>query len=1585
MTIIKSIIALSVVTTLFGSQSVHSQDVIFVSNINRATFPSALVGRHTGGTSNLRRAQVFQTGNNAGGYKLSSVLFYLESYQADEEPYLEVTLHQWSNSTDFPDNENKILTFSNSTVIELGQKNFFVPNDEATEEQKTLAANSSYTIKFVLRNPDADGGNWIEVPSTENFSESALGSWTIKNFGLERFAGQSWQRTTEHILAMEVNGTLISDDPVVFLDVNPRRIDENGGVGTISGIVSPSSDTDFTVDIEVSPVTASPSDYTISTPAYLTFAANATESDEVSITAVDDSVLTGDRTVLVTSSTNAGVVLTDESIVVMIVEDESGVVAPTNFTANPTHNSVVLAWVPHELIPSDHRFQYQMKIGDGSFGNWIDIPKSKSSQVNFAGYIVENLVSDTNYEFKLRGRRGTTYSEEVETSAATFSPFMGEFTLLPPFSDYDTGLVDPVEPEVTFNSDFKKSIVFAPAHGQATYENAIFMAKRKRTDRTFFIRIRPNNSVHHATVTLKAAPEPHVRCTQAEADTFKKICSIDLRPLVADVVGTVRAHRKARLRLNPSSISENGGVATVTAALHKFANGNQDRLSKVPFHIDVSVAPVSPAVAADYAFSANTRLSFAANRTSSTGTVTITAQDNSDLRGVRKLAVSGVSSVSHVTMEGTVELTINEDDIGLVPPTDVTLTPAYDGVRLSWNPDVNTGEHAYQYQYKQGDGEFGSWTDIPDSGVGLANHSDYFVSGLTSDTTYTFSIRAVTTDPDAQGQAVEVATTTLIPYTASFPNAPSHFNGDSVFDLLVEFDRNLRTAEMLKKTENTDKVVVEGGTFGSGRRETQGQNVRWLLKVTPDTTASEVVVTLKTGTAPHIKCGGNEVNRICSSARHPLTAEATITLQRLVVPSTPTNLEATPGEDSMQLSWVAPSGSTPASKHRHRFKVGTGEFNGWTDIADSADGEANAISFTLSGLASGQAHTIQVRAVNDAGESTPAEVTATTNAATNNAPVFNAGLPSSVSVAENTAADTAIGSPFTATDADPGDTVAYSLEGTDQDSFAIDSTNGQLKTKAELDHEIKNSHSVTIVASDAAESVNHALTVSVTDVDEPPAAPAAPTLSSRALTSLTVAWTAPTNAGRPAIDDYDVQYRAGSSGPYSSGPEDVSGTSGEITGLSPGTVYEVQVRATNDEGDGDWSDTLTVPTDPVVSIEPKSGGETVTEGTDAAAVFTFSRTGATTAALTVGVAVTEVGSFISGTAPTSAAFTANSSTTELSVPIEDDTTDETSGEIKATLKAGTGYTLDAASSDAKVIVNDDDSANNAPIFNAGLPSSVSVAENSAADTDIGSPFTATDADAGDTVAYSLGGTDKDSFALDASTRQLKTKAALDYETKTSYAVMIEATDGTAMVSHIVSVNVTNVDELPAVPAAPTLDSRTLTSLTVSWTAPSNTGNPEIRHYDVRYRAGTSGGYSNGPQDVTGTSATLASLTSGTTYEVQVRATNSDGDTDWSSALTASTDPVVSIEPKSGGETVTEGTDAAAVFTFSRTGATTAALTVGVAVTEVGSFIGGTAPTSAAFTANSSTTELSVPHRRRHDGRDQWRDQGDVEGRDGLHA
>ena len=78
--------------------------------------------------------------------------------------------------------------------------------------------------------------------------------------------------------------------------------------------------------------------------------------------------------------------------------------------------------------------------------------------------------------------------------------------------------------------------------------------------------------------------------------------------------------------------------------------------------------------------------------------------------------------------------------------------------------------------------------------------------------------------------------------------------------------------------------------------------------------------------------------------------------------------------------------------------------------------------------------------------------------------------------------------------------------------------------------------------------------------------------------TLTVTWSAPANAG-PAITDYDVQYRAGTSGDWSDGNHTGATTTATLTGLAENTSHQVQVRATNAEGTGSWSDSGSGATD----------------------------------------------------------------------------------------------------------------------------------------------------------------------------------------------------------------------------------------------------------------------------------------------------------------------------------------------------------------------------------------------------------------------
>ena len=100
---------------------------------------------------------------------------------------------------------------------------------------------------------------------------------------------------------------------------------------------------------------------------------------------------------------------------------------------------------------------------------------------------------------------------------------------------------------------------------------------------------------------------------------------------------------------------------------------------------------------------------------------------------------------------------------------------------------------------------------------------------------------------------------------------------------------------------------------------------------------------------------------------------------------------------------------------------------------------------------------------------------------------------------------------------------------------------------------------------------SRAIRVRVADEEEPPGAPAAPVVTAEGSDSLKVSWREPENRG-PEITDYEVRYREGGEAGYSDGGHEGRGLEVRLSGLEEGTVYEVQVRAVNQEGMSEWSE-----------------------------------------------------------------------------------------------------------------------------------------------------------------------------------------------------------------------------------------------------------------------------------------------------------------------------------------------------------------------------------------------------------------------------
>ena len=123
----------------------------------------------------------------------------------------------------------------------------------------------------------------------------------------------------------------------------------------------------------------------------------------------------------------------------------------------------------------------------------------------------------------------------------------------------------------------------------------------------------------------------------------------------------------ATLALDPASISENGGLSTVTATL--------SHPSSQPTTVTVAAAAVSPAVAGDFSLSTATTLTVAAGATTSTGTVTVTGVDNDTDAPDKSVEVTATLANGHgAGTASAATLTLTDDDAA--PDATLSLNPA---------------------------------------------------------------------------------------------------------------------------------------------------------------------------------------------------------------------------------------------------------------------------------------------------------------------------------------------------------------------------------------------------------------------------------------------------------------------------------------------------------------------------------------------------------------------------------------------------------------------------------------------------------------------------------------------------------------------------------------------------------------------------------------------------------------------------------------------------------------------------------------------------------------------------------------------
>ena len=271
------------------------------------------------------------------------------------------------------------------------------------------------------------------------------------------------------------------------------------------------------------------------------------------------------------------------------------------------------------------------------------------------------------------------------------------------------------------------------------------------------------------------------------------------------------------------------------------------------------------------------------------------------------------------------------------------------------------------------------------------------------------------------------------------------------------------------------------------------------------------------------------------------------------------------------------------------------------------------------------------------------------------------------------------------------------MEGTDTASFTFDASTRQIKTKTGVTYnfEAKNTYSVTVKADDGTGGTDTiAVTITLTNVDEGQSG------------TVSIGATAPMVGDELTASTAEVDDPDGLPDPFAPTWQwyrtPSGGSETEIAGESSATytVVEADLGAAL-TAKASWTDlggfantlastpTAAVTPLPTVTVAAATGGETVAEGTDAA--FTLSRTGATTAALTLTVTVSETGAVLDDAAssPSSVTFDVGSDEATLALATNDDDTDDDDGTVTVTLGAGAGYTVGDPGA-ATVAVSDND-------------------------------------------------------------------------------------------------------------------------------------------------------------------------------------------------------------------------------------------------------------------------------------------------------
>ena len=280
-------------------------------------------------------------------------------------------------------------------------------------------------------------------------------------------------------------------------------------------------------------------------------------------------------------------------------------------------------------------------------------------------------------------------------------------------------------------------------------------------------------------------------------------------------------------------------------------------------------------------------------------------------------------------------ITISYDSGTPGAPTRLSGTPRPGAVDLTWSAPASPGaSDITDYIVSWSTSPNGTYTVVSD---GVSTNTSVTVPGLTNGTTYYFRVAAV----NSYGTGANTAVMSVGVMPSDVPNAPT-------LDAVTAADSSL----LLDLTPGATHSPVIGYQYRLDGGE-------WFAAQAE---------------AGRITVGGLTNGRSYAVQIRALNAvgasqpSGSLTGTPRAVPSTPSNLIATPSDSSVALRWDAPAATNGSPVQDYVIQRATAETGPWTAVTD---GTSVLTTATVTGLTNGTTYYFRVAAVNAAGTGAP--------------------------------------------------------------------------------------------------------------------------------------------------------------------------------------------------------------------------------------------------------------------------------------------------------------------------------------------------------------------------------------------------------------------------------------------------------------------------------------------------------------------------------------------------------------------------------------------------------------------------------------